>query len=277
MGCMTTPAVSFCLDGFEGVFDGGADPGASTDALALECEVPVLIGEAYGGEAVGDELGGSLGLDRVGVGCVLDGGSGTGAFDGGFAGHDGSAGDAVRGEEDGDAAARLGAGECPGGPESLGEGVGQEWVLGPAGDEVDLEADGCLHDGCAVEAGAGAGVLRGEAEGLDVSDSVGTHLRDDVGDEGVPVAHGDVDAGVGEEVLQEAGLGEGPLGEGRRLGAEGFGEADLGVAVLELFDDLVGKRASSGDLVEVLGHLAEDVGSSVGEEEDCGLAGGFGL
>ena len=43
--------VAFVPDGFEGVFDGGADPGASADALALEGEVPVGLGEAYGGEA----------------------------------------------------------------------------------------------------------------------------------------------------------------------------------------------------------------------------------
>jgi hypothetical protein len=42
----------------------------------------------------------------------------------------------------------------------------------------------------------------------------------------------------------------------------------LGVSVLELFDDFLRKGAASSDFAEVLGHLVEDVGGSVGEEED---------
>jgi hypothetical protein len=67
-------------------------------------------------------------------------------------------------------------------------------------------------------------------------------------------------------------LGEGPPGEGWGLGARGIGEADLGVAVLELFYYFVGQGSAAGYFAEVLGHLAEDVGGSVGEEEDCGFA-----
>ena len=67
-------------------------------------------------------------------------------------------------------------------------------------------------------------------------------------------------------------LGDGPLGEGRRFVAGGFAEADLGVAVLEFFDDFLREGAASGDFAEVFGHLAEEVGSSVGEEEDGVLA-----
>jgi len=40
--------------------------------------------------------------------------------------------------------------------------------------------------------------------------------------------------------------------------------------VLELGDDRRRERAAAGDFVEVLGHLAEDVGGAVGEEEDGG-------
>ena len=66
---------------------------------------------------------------------------------------------------------------------------------------------------------------------------------------------------------------------GRRSAAEaglGFGEADLGVAVLEFFDDLGRHGAAAGDLLKILGHLAELVGRAVGEQENCGaLAHGF--
>ena len=51
------------------------------------------------------------------------------------------------------------------------------------------------------------------------------------------------------------------------------GRPICGVAVLEFFDDFVGEGAASGDFAEVFGHLAEDVGGSVGEEED-GVVGG---
>lgn len=57
------------------------------------------------------------------------------------------------------------------------------------------------------------------------------------------------------------------------FGSALFPEADLGVAVLEFFDDFCGEGAASGDFAEVFGHLAEDVGGSVGEEED-GFVGG---
>jgi hypothetical protein len=66
---------------------------------------------------------------------------------------------------------------------------------------------------------------------------------------------------------------EGPAGEGRAFG-EGFVfETDLGVAVLEFFDDFVGEGAAASDFAEVFGHLAEAVGSSVGQQEDGGIAG----
>ena len=62
--------VAFVADGGEGVFDGGADPGASGDALALEGEEPFFeVGELAGGGGE-DELGGALGLDGVGVGVA---------------------------------------------------------------------------------------------------------------------------------------------------------------------------------------------------------------
>ncbi len=59
----------------------------------------------------------------------------------------------------------TGAGFGPGWPEALGEGLREERFVGPAGDEVygEAVADGG-HEGAAIEAGGGAGVLRREAE-----------------------------------------------------------------------------------------------------------------
>jgi len=78
-----------------GVFDGGTDPGTAADALALEGEEPAPGIEA---DALGDQAGGEFGFDGVGVGGGLRGGSGAGADEAGFAGHDGAAGDGVRSE-----------------------------------------------------------------------------------------------------------------------------------------------------------------------------------
>ncbi len=124
----------------------------------------------------------------------------------------------MRGEEDGDACAGDGAGFGPDGPEALGEGLGEERFVGPAGDEVygEAVADGG-HEGAAVEAGGGAGVLRSEAEDARVLYAVGLHLRDDVGDVGMPVAHADVD-GLAEELAEQAALQERPVGERRAFG-----------------------------------------------------------
>ena len=92
-------------------------------------------------------------------------------------------------------------------------------------------------------------------------------LADDVGDVGVPVAHADVDRQVdgGGEV---AALLEGPASEWRTFGERRLLEADLGVAVLELFDDGLGQGPAVGYLGEIFSHLGEDVGGSVGEQED---------
>jgi hypothetical protein len=135
------------------------------------------------------------------------------------------------------------------------------------------------HEGAAVEADAGAGVLRGEADGDEAGDAVGAAGRCATTSamKGCQLRMPDVDAermaGGGERLPRAVGLGEGPAGERRSFGAGRFAETDLGVAVLQLFDDLVREGAAAGDLGEVFGHLAEDVGGSVGEKKDgCGRA-----
>ena len=68
-------------------------------------------------------------------------------------------------------------------------------------------------------------------------------------------------------------LGEGPLRQRRRLGARCVEEADLGVAVLELFHDLLGHLAAAGNVGEIIGHFAEHVRRAVGEKEDGSVGG----
>jgi hypothetical protein len=86
----------------------------------------------------------------------------------------------------------------------------------------------------------------------------------------VPVAHAYVD-GRASFIFEEFGLAEGPVGEGRPFGQRLLFEADLGVAVLELLDDVLGHGAAAGDVTEVFRHLAEPVGCAVREEKDGGL------
>ena len=163
------------------------------------------------------------------------------------------------------------------GDEALGEGLDEGRLVGPLLDEGDVEAVGDGHEGAAVKADAGARVLRREADGDDARDAVGTHPADHVFDVRVPVAHARVDrqrmTGSGERGFERAGLREGPAGERRRFNSGLVAETNLGVAVLEFFHHFMREGATSGDLGEVLGHLAEDVWGSVGEEQDGGVAG----
>jgi hypothetical protein len=165
--------------------------------------------------------------------------------------------------------------------EALGEGLDEGGFFGPLFDEG--EGDGRRsgirreggYKGAAVETDAGTRILRREADGDDSGDAVAAHLGDDVRDVRMPVAHGDVDgqrsAGGRERFSEAVGLGEGPASKRRRLRAGLFPEADLGVAVLEFLDNLLGEGAATGDFGEVFGHFAEDVRSSVGEEENGGV------
>ena len=102
------------------------------------------------------------------------------------------------------------------------------------------------------------------------------HLGEGVRDVRVPVAHADVDGLIPEGLLKEAALLESPLREWRAFGEWGCLKTDLGVAVLELLDDVLREGTAAGDLGEVFGHLGEDVRGAVGEEED-GLGFGHGL
>jgi len=149
--------MSFGGEGFQGVFDGGADPGSSGDALGLKGKVPVAFFEADGGEHGSDFGSGLFALNGIGVG------SGGGAVVLDAVGwrwavgcalltlhENGAAGNGVCGEEYGNVdlfarvLAGLGASFGPDGPELLREGFGEERFGGPAGDEVVGEGRACV-------------------------------------------------------------------------------------------------------------------------------------
>jgi hypothetical protein len=119
--------------------------------------------------------------------------------------------------------------------------------------------------------------LRGEADGDEAGDAVGAEFADDVGDVRMPVAHAGVNtercSGGGEGLLEQMGLRECPPGKRRSFVAGRFAETDLGVAVLKFFHNFFWEAAAAGNFAEVFGHLAEDIGGSVGEEKDGGLVG----
>jgi hypothetical protein len=182
---------------------------------------------------------------------------------------------------------RFGAGVGICVDEALGEGLYEGGFFGPGLDECKggFRGGGTLRvfgierggEGAAVEAGAGAGVLRSEAEGEDAGDAVGAHLADYIRDEWVPVAHGCVDrermACGGEGGFEQAGLGEGPAGEGWGIEGGDVAKTNLGVTVLEFGDNRGREGAATGDFGEVLCHLAERVGGAMGEQEDGGRVG----
>jgi hypothetical protein len=227
-----------------------------------------------------------LALDGIGVrilggAVVLDavGGNGAAGFlfglGGRDAGHDGAAGDGVGGKEDRDAGAGDRAGFGPGWPHALGKGLREERFVSPTGDEVDRKgvADGS-HEGAAIEAGGGPGVLWGKAEDTRVFYAIGPHLGDYVDNVGMPVAHGYVDF-LAKQFAEHLALKEGPAGEGRAFGEWFLAKADFGVTMLKFFDDGIRHGASAGDLLQVLGHLAELVGRAVSEQENGGALAGI--
>lgn len=116
--------------------------------------------------------------------------------------------------------------------------------------------------------------MRGKTDGDEAGNAVGADLADDIGDVRMPVAHAHVNAercsGGGERLLEQMSLGEGPSGERWSFVAGSFAETYLGIAMLQFFHNFVRERATAGDLGEVFGHLTQDIGSSVGEQKDCG-------
>ena len=118
--------------------------------------------------------------------------------------------------------------------------------------------------------------MRSEAENGRLRDAVPLHSGDHVGDEGMPVAHAYVH-GLAERLGQEAALEQRPAGQRGSFRQRRVTHADLGIAVLELFDHVLRHGPAAGDQAEVLAHLVELVGGAVREEKDgaAGLADRF--
>jgi hypothetical protein len=99
-----------------------------------------------------------------------------------------------------------------------------------------------------------------------MGNTIGSHLSYNVCDIGMPIPHSDVYPGAVKGLLEKATLCKGPLCEWWRFDSGFFVETNLSVTMLKLFDNLLWECSASGDLTEILGHFAKDIGSSMGEE-----------
>ena len=151
-----------------------------------------------------------------------------------------------------------------GGTEALGKGFGKQRMLRPTFSEVDAKAAGFGLDSAAVEAHAGAGVLRRHADDRCLLNAIGTHLADYVGNVGTPVSHADVDpdglAGIFKFRFDKASLFESDLGE--------RAAANERVAVLDLFDYVLRQRSAADHVAQIFGNLLDGLRRSVGKQQN---------
>jgi hypothetical protein len=127
---------------------------------------------------------------------------------------------------------------------------------------------GVAAHGAAIEADAGAGVLRRQADGDDALVLLTRNRLDRFGYEGLPVAHADEDRHL-QGLRKLIGLQKCPAGKWR--------ETDERIAMANLFEDGWRQRASAGDVAQKLGNLVGILGAAVGEQEHGsfrGLGGG---
>src|SRR5579859_5647299 len=137
--------VTFLAQTGEGGFHGRTDPGSAGHALALKGEKPVRSGEPQRSETSGHVGRGPLGFHRVGVrvesGCAL------------IIGRlrlDSSARHAVCREKHGRLHANSRSHALPDRLQPVGERLSKERVIGPAIDEVHLDAGGFRKGGAAI-------------------------------------------------------------------------------------------------------------------------------
>jgi hypothetical protein len=131
--------------------------------------------------------------------------------------------------------------------------------------KVDAQTASFGLNGAAVEAYAGAGVLRRHADDRGLLNAVGAHLADYVGNVGTPVAHADVDRTdwpvAFEFRFDQASLLDGDFSE--------RAAANERVAVLNLLESrLLRERPAADHVAQVFGNLLDGLGRSVGEQED---------
>ena len=123
--------------------------------------------------------------------------------------------------------------------------------------EVDGEWRLLLGESRAVEADAGAGVLRRQADDHSPAHAVSDHGANGVCDVRVPVAHADVDA---EPEF---------VGEKFALFLREFGQrrsSDQPVAMLDFFDHIRRKGTASGYTQQKFWDLIDGLGAAVGQE-----------
>ncbi len=111
----------------------------------------------------------------------------------------------------------------------------------------------------AVEADAGARILRRQADNHRLLDSVGGHLVYRIGGAGPPVAHADVN-GKSEQLCSSIRLLERDLGQGRAT--------DQGVAASDFFYYRRRQRTSAGDIEQELGDFSGRIGAAVRKKKD---------
>ncbi len=110
-------------------------------------------------------------------------------------------------------------------------------MIGPAINEVHLDAGRFGKGGAAIQSDAGAGILRGETDHHSRGDSIFAHLAHYIGDVGLPVTHAHIH-GQAECLGKQAPLLLRELGQGTR--------SNKTVTVTNLFDDRFRHGTSAG-------------------------------
>lgn len=153
-------------------------------------------------------------------------------------GEHGAAGNAVRGEEDGRRRSRVLGKGISDGAEAFGKRIGEERMVSPVGEEEQLDlAFSGGEGGAAIQANAGAGILRRKADDDGTRDAVIAHPAHHVGNVGLPVAHAHIDRQA-EFALEQPPLLQRERGQGAA--------ADQREAMANFFDDRRRHFAAAG-------------------------------
>ena len=232
--------MSHVLEAHHSLFDGGAQPSTTGHALTLESKRPVSGFEA---RSLRHESGSLAGLRLVWVAL----GNGT-------------LGDAVGSEDDGNLRLHLLTGSGPRSPEHFRKSFHQQWMDMPRLDERQgKRGSGFTVNRLAVEPDTGARILRSQADGDDLLHPIRRNLPNNVGDERLPVPHG--------HVYGKADF----AGENFSLAGSDFVQwrmADARIAVLHFFEHVGRDRAAARDMAQVLGDIVDGVGGAMREEKD---------
>src|SRR5208283_1769985 len=158
----------------------------------------------------------------------------------GIALRDRALGNAVRGEDNGQLRPIFSARLLPAVAQFFGECFGEQRLIVPLLDKIDLEKKiSVAHNRAAVKSNAGARILWRETDGDDALVALAREGLHYIADEGLPVAHTDEDRHL-QSLRQLIGLQKSPAGEGR--------ETDQRIAMTDLFDHRWRQGPSAGDI-----------------------------